>query len=316
MQKGKTDEAERWKTKYLHNLDELEHKEKEWAELEAMLHRGIGRLAVSGYGINPLLDRKLDKLREGVRRRRNSKDLDGMISIVSDTAIRLKEPDKQGSPPLPTKFLVTLLEGLELPPDLAREGKKLHKRLEKASESDDPAPLLESFKTLLHKGLNSQAPPGEATESSPPPQPQRGFLKRLLAPATPIPETAPTPAEIVPTPTPPEIHTQASSTGSETPSLDQDGRLLQLLLEQCELPEISHSEAEGLKERCATAQAQEIVEQLVSEIAAFLSRYLQDPEEDSRSPAPDSRPATNEILLQLLERFEVSSDMQGQVDSL
>ncbi|MCP4040439.1 MAG: hypothetical protein GY731_00590, partial [Gammaproteobacteria bacterium] len=46
------------------------------------------------------------------------------------------------------------------------------------------------------------------------------------------------------------------------------------------------------------------------------SRYLQDPEEDSRSPAPDSRPATNEILLQLLERFEVSSDMQGQVDSL
>ncbi len=299
----KTDEVDRWKTKYLHNLDELERKEKEWTELETLLHRGIGRLAVAGYGVNPRLDKKLDKLREAIRRHRTSHELDKLIGVVSDTATRLKEPDG-AIPQGPIKLIAALMEEVKLPPGLAKEAEKLQKRLNQARESDNPAPYIEGFTGLLRRAMENRTETAGSPEAPAASGPQPGLLKRFLSREKPPPD-APEPP-----PSPPE-QPEAIPT-----SADSSSRTLRVLLERCELPDGSLEEAGSLGNRCLLDDEQGTVDQLIGDIAAFLSRCMRGPGEENPAVVPEPEPAANEILLQLLELFEVSEDMREQVEAL
>ena len=127
LRKNDTHDLEYWKGKYLDNLDDIERKEKEWGELEDLLHHSIARLAVAGYGVNPRLDRKLDELRNAVRRNRDTQRLDELIRDISETAAHLKDPE-QSPYGNPISVLAKLLDGIEFPSGLRKPAKRLKKK--------------------------------------------------------------------------------------------------------------------------------------------------------------------------------------------
>ena len=58
---------DKWKQKYLSNLDQLERQEQELKEVESLMRHGIARLSLLATGADDELDGQLEELRKSVR---------------------------------------------------------------------------------------------------------------------------------------------------------------------------------------------------------------------------------------------------------
>ncbi|MCP5151645.1 MAG: GGDEF domain-containing protein [Ectothiorhodospiraceae bacterium] len=83
-----------WRERYLSCLDEIEEKERRWAEAEKTLLGCVSRLALTGYGDDAEVDARLDALRAAVRSGAQPNRLADLIEDVQsavDTAERREE---------------------------------------------------------------------------------------------------------------------------------------------------------------------------------------------------------------------------------
>lgn len=172
-----------WKDRYLDSLDELERKEARYQELEGLLRRAVGRLALARMGFDPALDADLETLRNAVRSHADAHRIEALAARIADTA---DGGGKAATPPAPARVLAELLASLELRGSVAREARRLRQRLSAEPPADE---ALEQTTALLSKALAPAA--GEAAESGP-----RGLLGRLTGrrpapaePAAPPPDT-------------------------------------------------------------------------------------------------------------------------------
>ncbi len=90
-----TSEAEQWKRKYFDQLAQLETKEKQWQQADELLRKTISRLTLAADGQDENLDRQLRELRNAIRDRASSLQLQTVIDAMSSALIKLDRQRKR-----------------------------------------------------------------------------------------------------------------------------------------------------------------------------------------------------------------------------
>jgi diguanylate cyclase len=194
-----TEEAERWKEKYLKSIEQQEKLERRWDARLDLLRRGLVRSSLAAEGSDKVVDQCMKEMREVIRSDNMDAGLAGLIprleKAVLDSEQRRETRMNQVSDAL--NALVTQLQGLPLPGEVARPLKKLAKKLDGGvAQSRELPPLLGELSGLQGRALSSLSRPDD--EARP------GFLQRLFGnrenephqpeaaqPAQPALETAP-----------------------------------------------------------------------------------------------------------------------------
>jgi diguanylate cyclase len=170
-----TEEAERWKEKYLKSIEQQEKLERRWAARLDLLRRGLVRSSLAAEGSDKVVDQCMKEMREVIRTDNMDAGLAGLIprleKAVLDSEQRRETRMNQVSDALTA--LVTQLQGLPLPGEVSRPLKKLAKKLDGGvSQSRELPPLLGELSGLQGRALSSLGKPDE--------QARPGLLQRLF----------------------------------------------------------------------------------------------------------------------------------------
>ena len=210
-----SDDAQRWKEKYLQSIEQQDKLERRWAARLDLLRRGLVRSTLAAEGTDRAVDQCMKEMRDVVR----TDDMDAALAAllprlekaVLDSEQRRETRVDQISTALTA--LVTQLQKLPLPREVARPLKTFAKQLDgRVAQAREIPLLLSELSSLQGQALNNLEPDGETTRPGP------GLLQRLFgskeaaseAPpvdAEPLPaaqSAPPTPAAPKPTPKPEE----------------------------------------------------------------------------------------------------------------
>ncbi|RON77440.1 diguanylate cyclase [Pseudomonas fluorescens] len=170
-----SDDAQRWKEKYLKSIEQQDKLERRWAARLDLLRRGLVRSTLAAEGTDKVVDQCMKEMRDVVR----TDDMDaGLAALlprlekaVLDSEQRRETRIDQVSTALTS--LVTQLQALPLPRDVAQPLKKFAKQLDSRVGSAREMPLLLSeLSGLQGKALSQLETPAE------PGRP--GLLQRLF----------------------------------------------------------------------------------------------------------------------------------------
>lgn len=170
-----SDEAQRWKEKYLQSIEHQEKLERRWDARLDLLRRGLVRSTLAAEGTDRAVDQCMKEMREVVR----TDDMDaGLAALlprlekaVLDSEQRRETRVNQTSAAL--NALVTQLQTLPLPREVSRPLKNFAKQLDsRASQAREIPLLLSELSGLQGKALSQLDNPTE------PDRP--GLLQRLF----------------------------------------------------------------------------------------------------------------------------------------
>ncbi|MFQ6576242.1 GGDEF domain-containing protein [Pseudomonas sp. UM16] len=170
-----TDEAQRWKEKYLKSIEQQDKLERRWEARLDLLRRGLVRSTLAAEGSDRAVDQCMKEMREVIRTDNMDAALAGLIprleKAVLDSEQRRETRVAQVSSALTS--LVSQLQTLPLPSDVSRPLKKFAKQVEaRASQPREVPLLLGELSGLQGQALSALERPEE---------PQRpGLLQRLF----------------------------------------------------------------------------------------------------------------------------------------
>ncbi|MGV0316279.1 GGDEF domain-containing protein [Pseudomonas putida] len=170
-----TEDAERWKEKYLKSIEQQERLERRWDARLDLLRRGLVRSTLAAEGSDKIVDECMKEMRDVIRSDNMDAGLAGLIprleKAVLDSEQRRETRMNQVSDALTA--LVGQLQGLPLPSDISRPLKKLAKKLDGGvAQSRELPPLLGELSGLQGRALSALGKPGEDARP--------GFLQRLF----------------------------------------------------------------------------------------------------------------------------------------
>jgi len=180
-----SDEAQRWKEKYLKSIEQQEKLERRWDARLDLLRRGLVRSTLAAEGTDRAVDQCMKEMREVIR----TNDMDaGLAALlprlekaVLDSEQRRETRVNQTSAALTS--LVTQLQTLPLPREVSRPLKNFAKTLDgRVSQAREIPLLLSELSGLQGKALNQLETP---TEPGRPGLLQRLFGSREADDATP-----------------------------------------------------------------------------------------------------------------------------------
>ena len=170
-----SDEAQRWKEKYLQSIEQQEKLERRWDARLDLLRRGLVRSTLAAEGTDRVVDQCMKEMRDVVR----TDDMDaGLAALlprlekaVLDSEQRRETRINQTSAALTA--LVTQLQTLPLPREVSRPLKHFAKQLDsRVSQAREIPLLLGELSGLQGKALSQLESPAE---------PERpGLLQRLF----------------------------------------------------------------------------------------------------------------------------------------
>ncbi|MBV4486168.1 diguanylate cyclase [Pseudomonas sp. SWRI153] len=196
-----SDEAQRWKEKYLKSIEQQDKLERRWAARLDLLRRGLVRSTLAAEGTDKAVDQCMKEMREVVR----TDDMDaGLAALlprlekaVLDSEQRRETRIDQVSTALTA--LVTQLQALPLPREVAQPLKKFAKQLDsRVGQAREMPLLLSELSGLQGKALTQLETPAE------PGRP--GLLQRLFGSRDDEESAAPV-ADTPPSPTAPPVNT-------------------------------------------------------------------------------------------------------------
>ena len=170
-----SDEAQRWKEKYLLSIEQQEKLERRWAARLDLLRRGLVRSTLAAEGTDRAVDQCMKEMRDVVR----SDDMDAALAAllprlekaVLDSEQRRETRVDQISTALTA--LVTQLQALPLPREVSRPLKNFAKQLDSRVGQAREIPLLLSELS----GLQGQALSNLESDDEPA---RPGLLQRLF----------------------------------------------------------------------------------------------------------------------------------------
>ncbi|MDF9776096.1 GGDEF domain-containing protein [Pseudomonas baetica] len=170
-----SDEAQRWKEKYLKSIEQQEKLERRWDARLDLLRRGLVRSTLAAEGTDRAVDQCMKEMREVVRTDDMDAGLAALIprleKAVLDSEQRRETRINQTSAALTA--LVTQLQTLPLPREVSRPLKSFAKQLDaRVSQAREIPLLLSELSGLQGKALNQLETP---TEHGRP-----GLLQRLF----------------------------------------------------------------------------------------------------------------------------------------
>lgn len=170
------DDTQRWKEKYLANIEQQERLEQRWEARVDLMRRGLVRSSLAAEGSDKAVDQCMQELRELLRR----KDIDSGLArliprlekTVLDSEQRRQQRVKQNVAAL-TQLAQQLMSLEELPRDVRLPLKLFARDLEaRASQSREMPVLLGELGNLQRRVLDQLAAPADG--------PRPGLLQRLF----------------------------------------------------------------------------------------------------------------------------------------
>jgi diguanylate cyclase len=151
-----TDEAQRWKAKYLQSLEQQELQEQRWNERLDLLRRGLVRSSLAAEGSDKAVDQCMQELRELIRGEQMDAGLSALIprleKAVLDSEQRRQQRVEQNIAGL--NGLTQQLLALEPPREVRKALKQFAKRIdERASQPRELPALLAELSSLQEKAL-------------------------------------------------------------------------------------------------------------------------------------------------------------------
>ncbi len=170
-----SDDAERWREKYLKGIEQQEKLEKRWDARLDLLRRGLVRSSLAAEGSDRAVDECMKEMREIVRKDDMDAGLAGLIprleKAVLDSEHRREVRVGQISTALTA--LVSQLQALPLPREVRKPLKRFAKDLEeRASQARELPLLLSELSGLQGKALTQLEKPEEGHRP--------GLLERLF----------------------------------------------------------------------------------------------------------------------------------------
>ncbi|MGN2433056.1 GGDEF domain-containing protein [Pseudomonas syringae] len=205
-----SDDAERWKEKYLKGIEQQDKLEKRWDARLDLLRRGLVRSSLAAEGSDRAVDECMKEMREIVR----TDDMDaGLAALIPrlEKAVLDSEHRREvraGQISSALTALVTQLQALPLPREVRKPLKRFAKDLEeRASQARELPVLLSELSGLQGQALTQIEKPEEG--------PRQGLLQRLFGSREPHsdehpPETAR--PDAAPAETPPPVQEQRDNT--------------------------------------------------------------------------------------------------------
>ncbi len=169
-----SDDAQRWKDKYLTNLEEQEKLERRWEARLDLLKRGLVRSSLAAEGSDKAVDQCMQELREIIRGDKLDAGLAGLIPRLEKAVLESEERRRQRA-----EQNVAALNGLAgqlLKLDLPREVRKPLKQF--AKHVDDRAGQARELPLLLSELSELQSKALQVLESGESERP--GLLQRLF----------------------------------------------------------------------------------------------------------------------------------------
>ncbi|WP_338486335.1 diguanylate cyclase [Pseudomonas trivialis] len=172
-----SDDAERWKEKYLLSIEQQDKLERRWAARLDLLRRGLVRSTLAAEGTDRAVDQCMKEMRDVVR----TDDMDAALAAllprlekaVLDSEQRRETRVDQISTALTA--LVAQLQQLPLPREVARPLKAFAKQLDsRVGQAREIPLLLSELSSLQGQALNNLEADGETPRSGP------GLLQRLF----------------------------------------------------------------------------------------------------------------------------------------
>ncbi|NWC89470.1 diguanylate cyclase [Pseudomonas reactans] len=217
-----SDDAQRWKEKYLKSIEQQDKLERRWAARLDLLRRGLVRSTLAAEGTDRAVDQCMKEMRDVVR----TDDMDAALAAllprlekaVLDSEQRRETRVDQISTALTS--LVTQLQKLPLPREVARPLKTFAKQLDgRVSQAREIPLLLSELSGLQGQALNNLEPDGET------PRPGPGLLQRLFGSKEVVNEAV----ENEPTPRPAPQPAVAKTAATEPQPPEQSEELTQAL---------------------------------------------------------------------------------------
>lgn len=169
-----SDDAQRWKDKYLSSLEQQEKLERRWDARLDLLRRGLVRSSLAAEGTDKAVDQCMKEMREILRRDDMDAPLSSLIPRLEKAVLESEQRRQQRSDEALTALqqVIEQLQKLDPPREVRKALKSLSRQMEDATSHSYKLPaLLSQLSQLQGQAL-------EQLRSSQPEQP--GLLQRLF----------------------------------------------------------------------------------------------------------------------------------------
>ena len=173
-----SDDAQRWKDKYLSSLEQQEKLERRWELRLDLLRRGLVRSTLAAEGADKAVDQCMQEMREILRRDDMDAALGGLIPRLEKAVVDSEQRRQQRAGEAATALagLIEQLQRLQPPREVRKALKSLGKQLQDATSHQYLLPaLLSQLSNLQGQAL---------TVLQSPVQEQPGLLQRLFGTRT------------------------------------------------------------------------------------------------------------------------------------
>jgi diguanylate cyclase len=170
-----SEDAQRWKEKYLKRIDQQEKLERRWNARLDLLRRGLVRSTLAAEGSDRAVDACMKEMREVVRTDDMDARLAGLIPRLETAVLESEQRRQVRVEQIATALnaLVTQLQALPLPREVSKPLKKLAKGLdERAGQAREIPLLLGELSGLQGQALNAFEAPVHSQRP--------GLLQRLF----------------------------------------------------------------------------------------------------------------------------------------
>ncbi len=170
-----TDDAQRWKEKYLKSIEQQDKLERRWNARLDLLRRGLVRSSLAAEGADKAVDACMKEMREIVRKDDMDAGLAALIPRLEKAVLDSEQRREQRVEQMGTALtsLVAQLQALPLPKDVSKPLKRFAKSLEdRITQARELPLLLSELSGLQGQALSQIEHPDEASRP--------GFLQRLF----------------------------------------------------------------------------------------------------------------------------------------
>jgi diguanylate cyclase len=179
-----SEEALRWKRKFLDALEEHEQREKALSSRIRLLRRGLLGVSLAGDGSDVHLDKQLAQLRKNLRNDDRETGLELLLEQIEKSIVRLDNEKNQSIWALQQAFGsgITELQQLSLPGATRRQLKKFSRNLsERLKDPQQHAALIRQFLELLRESVAELKQQEEASNTN---RNKIGLWQRVFGPSS------------------------------------------------------------------------------------------------------------------------------------
>lgn len=297
-----SDDAQRWKEKYLLSIEQQEKLERRWAARLDLLRRGLVRSTLAAEGTDRAVDQCMKEMRDVVR----TDDMDAALAAllprlekaVLDSEQRRETRIDQMSTALTS--LVTQLQKLPLPREVARPLKAFAKQLDgRVSQAREIPLLLSELSSLQGQALDNLEPDGEPVRPGP------GLLQRLFG-AKDASSEAPA-SEPIPSPPPAPVASKPAAEPQEPEQSDELTHALRAFAPPSQAPLAAQPEATAPAKAADVASEKFVYEAPVQRAAVAAPVDASPAPVEPGEPEPQlQEPSTESALAAFIEAPQVA----------